>query len=219
MSVEFPDNDFTRMIEMTASANRTGVRGAGVATAAPLPTAQSADLGREVPPTQAVAAPLPPEEKARLDALAREAGVKDESLGNTEETGQDNYGTLEDAIAAGRSVVTPTVQAVTAREVLAARPVQRVSPFVTPQPRMPNFENVEGIDLTLGVVVVDGLTFPISKAKAKELRRFVLETARAAILNNISQAKAPRRARGRKQAVQPVQSGEGTSGVQPAPRP
>jgi hypothetical protein len=72
--VDYPENDFTRMIEMTNQENRSGVRrNIGVASATPMPTVQSAAVGRPVEDE----APLTAEERAELDKAAIAAGVRD----------------------------------------------------------------------------------------------------------------------------------------------
>src|SRR5689334_20471584 len=97
--VDYPQNDFTRMIEEIGQRNVGGARGGGVASASPLPTVRSADLGREVPEEP----PMSLEERAELDLLAQQAGVKDPRLGNVEQDAV-GYKSQEEALAAGAPV-------------------------------------------------------------------------------------------------------------------
>jgi hypothetical protein len=182
MSVQYPQNDYTRMIEATRSANASGVRGIGVASASPLPTAQSADLGRVV--EEQARPELTPAERAELDAQARAAGIMDERIGTAPEGTASAYSSQEDAVAAGapvvrtpRAVVTPTGRVVTSA---------LVPPIVAP--RLPNFRKVEGIDLLRDRVLIDGMEFPISAEDARGFKEFVVETARAAIMEKLNEA-------------------------------
>lgn len=200
----FPENDFTRMIDMTRGGNLSGVRRVGVASATPLPTVQSAALGRPVeePP------PLTREEREELDRQAIAAGVLDPRLGNQNTDGtpagvQNNYASMEEALAAGAPVNAPptsdpTESRQTAREFLAhniARGQVDLTQRAAAQaailaPRIPNFRQVEGIDLVRNTVVLDGLAFPITDEKAAELKQFVVEVARDAIMTKLEEAAA-----------------------------
>lgn len=171
MPIEYPQNELTRSIEDTAMANRAGGRRAVVASATPQPSVRSADLGRVVEDE----APLTPAEIAERDELARQAGIIDERLGNTEPL--PTYPSLEEAVAASAPVA-PT--RMTAREFLASR--ERGTP------RIPTFSRVEGIDLVHNMVVLDGMTFPLSEAKALELKRLVIEVAQASIMEKLTEA-------------------------------
>jgi len=174
--VAYPSNDFTKMIERTASGNRSGVR--GVASATPLPTVQSADMGREV------LAPLTAEERAELDLKAIAAGVRDPRIGSPEAT-DGNYVSLDAAIAAGAPVEIPVERhpvgmAATGR--IAARE------FIAQTVRLPDFRHVEGIDLLRGCVMVDGMEFSIPETDARDFKQYVVETARAAIMTKLNEA-------------------------------
>jgi hypothetical protein len=235
--VEYPENDFTRMIEMTKDENRSGVRrNVGVASAIPMPTVQSAAVGRPVEELP----PLTEEERAELDRAAIAAGVRDPRLGNqnTDGTPIDEappaYGSLEEAIRAGAPVGSdaPAVDPVTeygrlnpdrmtAREFLgrrAAQPMREQVRVLTGAPRVPNFMKVEGLDLVNNCAVVDGMTFPISEEQANKLKSLVIEVARAAIMKELDEAMTlfserlfqPAPAEGTDEAVQPVREGEGT---------
>lgn len=181
-SVEYPQNEFTRMIEGVASRNRSGGHGEGVASATPLPTAQSADLGREVP----ALAPLTDAENTELNRLAVEAGVRDPRLGMSAEEQQASYKSLEEAIEAGAfakdlDVRVPVVG-------LAGISRQTAREFVGSRTRLPDFRRVEGIDLLRDVVMIDGMEFPISPGKALDFKQFVVTTARNAIMEKLNEA-------------------------------
>jgi hypothetical protein len=171
--VAFPENEFTQMIERLSSDNRSGVRGAGVASATPMPTAQSADLGRVVPDR-----PLTPEERATLDRMAVEAGVRDERLPGSAEA-QPTYQTLEEAIRAGAAVEDTVVRVPVGARNLAPLPSV---------PRMPDFRRVEGIDLERGLALVDGMSFPIPPEMVAEYKLAVVEVARDAIMEKLEEA-------------------------------
>jgi hypothetical protein len=225
MSIDFPENDFTRMIEMTRSENRTGIRrNVGVASATPMPTVQSAAVGQPVsePP------PLTAEEREVLDKMAIEAGVRDPRLGNTDKEPSTAYGSLEEAIAAGAPVnrpvptTDPTMDRMTAREFLGGvgprtdLTMRRAAMAAIGAPRIPDFTKIEGIDLVNNRVVLDGLDFPISAEQAAEFKQFVMGVARDAILAKLEAAVAlftlPAAAEtlDGDEAVQPMQDGEGT---------
>lgn len=174
MPVDYPNNEFTQMIEQVGHRNRTGV--SGVASAAPLPTVQSADMGLVVDdPAQ----PLSPERKAELDRLAIEAGVVDERL-PADVGGQ--YASLDEAVRAGRSV---EVTRVSGTSIPAGTYASLVTPVV---PRLPDFSRVQEIDLVDGVVVVDGMTFPIPAADLLEFKRYAVATARESIMDRLNEA-------------------------------
>jgi hypothetical protein len=202
--VDYPENDFTRMIEMTKLENRSGVRrNVGVASATPMPTVQSAAVGRPVEDE----VPLTVEERAELDKKAIEAGVRDPRLGNQNPDGTfvdeppPAYASLEEAIAAGAPVERPVPEAdpimhprddrMTAREFIArkenaaGRKALGVPSFA---PRIPDFTKIEGIDLVNDRVVVDGLDFPITVEQSNEFKEFVMGVVRDAILAKLEEA-------------------------------
>lgn len=183
----YPNNSFTQLIERAAEANRTmGASGGGLASAGPLPTAQSASLGREVPDE---APPLSPEEREVLDRMAIAAGIRDPRITVPEET-EDQYGSLEDAIAAGAPVEKPAAvhapDRSTAREFTGGAMMKQPTRQIVP--RLPDFQKVEGIDLTADRVILDGMDFPITAEKSTELKRFVVEVARQAIMERLNDA-------------------------------
>lgn len=180
--VEFPDNDFTRMIEMTAEDNRRGVR--GVASATPLPTVQSADLGKvveQVPMTEA--------ERAELDRLAVEAGIQDERLGSAGPEPAGSY-TMEDAIAAGAPVAANLVPEYNARALNPARERMTAREYIGSRsvPRFPDFLRVEGINLIDGFALVDGMKFDVPPEKVLEFKRFVIDLVTADIMAKLTVA-------------------------------
>ena len=170
--IEYPQNEFTRMIEDTASGNRAGgARRVGVAMATPMPTVHSADLGREVP------APLTEMERAELDLLAVQAGVRDERLGPVEPGTPPTYATLDEAVAAGAPLNQPIPERRTAREFIGRQ-----------EARLPDFRRVEGIDLLRNRAMVDNMEFPITEQEALDFKKFVIATAREAIMRKLSEA-------------------------------
>jgi hypothetical protein len=193
--VEFPENNFTRMIEEVSRRNQETGGGRGLPMSAdPRPSVVSASLGREVP---AAPAPLPlsAAEKAELDRLAIEAGMIDERLDTTNAAPQ--YATLEDAIAAsldGTPAAIDPAREIT-REVWssAGRPLNAPSPRARPVvtvSRLPNFKNVQGIDLILGVVYVDDLSFELPAVNLLEFRKFAATVARRQIMQSLDAAMA-----------------------------
>lgn len=195
MSVEYPRNDFTDMIEETSRQNVTGVRRAGVASALPLPTVRSSDLGQEIPEQ----APLSPDELAELNRLAASIGMKDERIG-TADVSPGAYATLEDAINAGAPVA-PVERVPAGTQGMALEQVARNQSLGAQQgrqnarqflaaavPRLPDFRRVEGIDLMHNRVLVDGMEFPITEMEAMGFKKFVVETARTAIMDKLSEA-------------------------------
>jgi hypothetical protein len=173
--VVHPDNDYTRMIEMVSSQNRSGMR--GVASATPLPTAQSADVGRVADPPP----PMSSEERANLDRLAIEAGVKDDRLASAD-PGQ--YPSLEEAVAAGAPVKPNyTPRALMSRERMTAREAMAIS-----TPRLPDFRRVEGIDLLRDRILIDGMEFPIPVDDAVHFKQYVVSIAKAAIMKMLNEA-------------------------------
>jgi hypothetical protein len=207
--VEYPQNDFTRMIDMTSRVNAAGGgRGLPVHTGEQPPAVTSQAM-RE--PSQ-VEESLSFEEKLRLDQLAREAGVQDERLGNvTAPTGegsptQDQYAnmTMEEIIAMSGGAAAPAASPSVApapiltrqtRNGLLSGPVTNASPparvvtqVVTQPPRLPNFRNVQGLDLITGEVFVDDMSFKMSPADLSEFRRYAVEVARAEIMKQLEEA-------------------------------
>jgi hypothetical protein len=192
--IEYPQNDFTRMIEEVARDNAGGRRPV-VASATPGPSVTTPAM-RE---PRVEEAPLSAEESAELDALARAHGVVDPRLGNA--PGQNDHGldpttnkyanmTMEQILAEGSPVHTPPV--VVRQEAPVRMPGMRVgvvssAPIVQP-PRLPNFRNVQGIDLIIGVVYVDDMPFAISTEELAEFRKFAVEVARADIMSKLDEA-------------------------------
>src|SRR5712675_24479 len=189
--VDFPQNDFTRMMEAVRAQNQSGVRAGGVASALPLPTVRSADLGQEVQN------PLTFEEREELDAQARAAGILDPSLGNVSpETGAAQYATLEEAMAAGSPVAGATLltsDPVTAR-MRSPRGQQFLQQFIpqfaaAPSPmRMPDFKRVQYIDLEHGFVVVDGMEFPMPEEDVREHKQYAITRVMDVINEKITEA-------------------------------
>lgn len=186
--VEYPRNELTEMIERVAQGNRSGVHGGVPTSAEPRPSVQSAAVGREVVPP--VEEPMTLEERMELDRLAREAGVQDDRIGSTPAPG--GYATFEEAMAAGAPVNPPAIpppvspqQRTGHRETLVRTVERNQSP---PPPRLPNFKNVQGIDLISGVVYVDDMEFPIPELDLSDFRRYAVEVARADIMKKLEEA-------------------------------
>lgn len=181
----YPENPWTQVIEETRRLNEAGgMRSAGPVSAGPEPTARSAAMGQPVVELP----PLSPEERAELDAHARELGLMP---GEAQEEGS-KYATLEEAIEAGRSVHPPApvgqpvdpTDRMTAREFLD-RSAQENLPIrarVVETTRLPNFSKVQGIDLVRGVAVVDGLEFQLDAQTVSDLRTLVLGNAREQVM-------------------------------------
>jgi hypothetical protein len=184
----FPDNPWTQMIEETRRLNESGgMRSAGPVSAGPEPTVRSAAMGQPV----VEMAPLSPEERAELDARARELGL----MPAAEQEEGTKYNTLEEAIAAGQSVNTPPppvsdpTERMTAREFLGRRDAQvPVRARVVETTRLPDFSKVQGIDLVRSVALVDGLEFALDPATVIDLRTLVLGVARDQILRQFDEA-------------------------------
>lgn len=176
MSVEYPKNELTRVLEETSRLNAGG-RAAGVASATPMPTVQSADVGRMVPELPS----LTPEERAELDRKAVEAGIKDERITIPEDS---PYNTLEAALAAGAPVRMPSMQAIPAPSLGR----QTAREFLARESRLPDFFKIEGIDLISNVVWVDGMSFPITPVEAADFKVFVVNKARNSIMEKLTEA-------------------------------
>ncbi len=174
--VEYPDNDLTRMIEALRSGNLAGSHGGGVASASPLPTVRSADLGRMTPDPP----PLTFEEQEALDQQARAAGMSDHRLPEGVIAGSEGYATMEDALAAGSPIERVAQVRIESR--------QTAREFLRRSSRLPDFRNVEGIDLVKCEVLLDGMTFPIAGDDVVKFKQFVVETAHAAIMNSLKEA-------------------------------
>ena len=211
MSVDYPQNDFTRMIESVSRANAAGLRSPVVSDGEPRPSVQTPAMRR---PTPIIEEPLSAQEHAELNRLAIEAGVQDPRLGNVSEgpTGgmggdasQDQYAnmTMEEVLAQGASVRQPAPPAHIAGDPVMTRqnrggligrpqPPQHAyptpAPVVIQQPRLPNFKNVQGIDLITGDVFVDDMAFKITALDLSEFRRYAVEVARASIMKQLDEA-------------------------------
>lgn len=70
--------------------------------------------------------------------------------------------------------------------VRSPRMVVGPAPQTPTVPRLPNFARVQGINLILKVVHVDGMDFPISEKDAEDLRIYAMETARNFIINQFN---------------------------------
>jgi hypothetical protein len=213
--VEYPVNDFTRMIESVSRANASGMRAPVVADGEPAPSVRTPAMRRPVP---VIEEPLSAQEHAELNRLAIEAGVQDPRLGNVNEgpTGgmggdasQDKYAnmSMEEILAEGASVHQPAAapSAAPGNPVMtrqnrngligASRQTAREfigrtepAPVVIQQPRLPNFKNVQGIDLITGDVFVDDMAFKIPVQDLSEFRRYAVEVARASIMKQLDEA-------------------------------
>jgi hypothetical protein len=198
--VEYPQNDFVNMIEAVARRNAAGGGVPGM-TGEPQPAVRSRDLGQIIERNTVVDAPLTPQERHELDQAAIAAGIRDVSLGNTGagagDASQDQYGSLEAAMSAGASVRVPAPEAPSvegAGLVLTRQnqrgPVVRSAPPVLPPapPRLPDFRNVQGIDLISGVVYVDDMEFKMLAVDLLDLRQYAVNTARAEIMRRLDEA-------------------------------
>jgi len=189
VSVEFPRNILTEAIEANARRNAAG---GGHATGEPRPTVRSAAMARALE-SNAQLEPMTPERIAELDALALAAGVVDPRLGNTEQV-EGEYASLEEALAAGAPVERPAepvkYAVVNGRLSGQQSNVNRppVSPRVVAAPRLPDFKNVQGIDLISGVVYVDDMEFTISASELTFLRSFAVDVARTEVLKKLEEA-------------------------------
>lgn len=195
--VEYPVNDFTRMIEMTSRINAAGGMASSAATGEPPPAVQSAVMRQPQPVEEEMSA----EERAALDREAIAAGVVDPRLGNAPgQTGeavpsQDQYAnmTMEEVLAAGAPVPmtrqkgsTPTGRV---QGALANRSLPGPARMVVPAPpRLPNFRNVQGFDLISGEVLVDDMAFKIPGEDLAEYRLRAVEIARECIMNQLEEA-------------------------------
>jgi len=197
--VQYPRNPLTEAMESLSRINAAHGHGLPVHTGEAPPAVRSAAM-REPQPVEE---PLTPEEHERLNALARAAGIQDPRLGNAPEPGsgpQSLYDSmsLEEVMALSAPVhprvPDPPMDRMTAREAVAhvtqraygPTPVNPVT--LPPAPRIPNFRNVQGIDLIEGVVYVDDLSFTIPKPDVAEFRRYAVEIARAMITQQMDEA-------------------------------
>jgi len=194
------DNPLTRAIANLSATNEQ-LRAGAVVTGEPLPSSRSAAVGRE-------AVALPPltiEERAALDAKAAELG-----FGPAAEE-QGPYGSFEAAAAAGAPVEQEYVpQADRAYAAITGRDTARVVEI----PRLPNFQNIGGIDLIRDVVYIDGMEFPITKTEGDAMRQFAVNTAYAFVMDQMNAAMAAFRPKEvTREAVSEVQGDEGDGRV------
>lgn len=215
MPVEYPQNDFTKMIERVSRANQSGLRSPIVSDGEPRPSVQTPAMRTPAP---VIEEPMSAAEHEELNRLARAAGIHDPRLGNVNEgptggTGgdatQDQYAnmTLDEVLAEGASVHqhagdpsgAPGSPVMTRQNrnglVGASRQTAREflgqavpAPVVIQQPRLPNFKNVQGIDLITGDVFVDDMAFKIPTLDLSEFRRYAVEVARASIMKQLDEA-------------------------------
>lgn len=166
------DNPLTRMIERAHQRNAGEARREVPVDAGASPSARSAAVGREVMP------PLSVEERAELDAKARELGVL------PSEEGVDNpYPTLADAMKAGSAVEGPPPPVEPVRQTAS-----QASPRTVAGVRLPDFTKVGGIDLIRDVVYVDSMEFPISKEDADQFRLYAIQVAHNVITQKLNEA-------------------------------
>ena len=192
------DNPLTRMIERAHQRNMGESRREAPVDAGASPSARSAAVGREVEP------PLTVEERAELDAKARELGLMP-----VEEGEQNLYPTLADAMKAGAPVEGPAVPAPAARAAVVIEGV-----------RLPNFTKVGGIDLIRDVVYVDSMEFSIAKEDADQFRLYAIQIAHNVITQKLNEAVAALGAavqEATREDVPTVQGGEAGGGVQQGP--
>lgn len=216
---EFPNNEWTQMIEAVRARN---LRGApmppeeGVpSTGTPMPAVRSAELGRPVAkPAEDPNRPLTPEEIETLNQEALKSGLivgpvnpsiarTLDSSGLTIDGEPVQYGSLEEAIAAGAPVgadeaavaegamrfreampTSPTVPVRSPRMVVGAQGRMTAREFIAAQPalpRLPDFKKVQMIDMVNGKVYVDGLEFSLEPTEAKMLRKFCVTKAKEQI--------------------------------------
>lgn len=186
--VQYPENELTRLIERAHQHNMSGAAGmgvAGVSNADPRPTVSSAALGREVPAEEELSA----EQRAELDAKAIELGIMTPSG----ETGSDNYGTLEEALATATNGIPVEDPVVALEKTLVPAPYGRRSvklpvARVVEIPRFPDFKEVQGIDLKAGTVFIDTMEFQIPVNDLLEFKRYAVEIARQEIMKKLEEA-------------------------------
>lgn len=194
MSVDYPVNPFTQMIDAVARRNAEG-GGSGISTGDPRPSVSSAAVGRF---TEVDNQPMSAEERYRLDQLARAAGVQDERIGGDMDfdvggAEQDQYAnmSLDDVIAQGAPVspaksIAGTGRLDTTRSNIVGPPSARV--VKQEVVRLPDFTRVQGIDLLRGVCYVDDMEFTIPTQDSQDFRRYVVTVARNEILAKLQSA-------------------------------
>ena len=187
--VVLPKNDLTRMIELVARRNAAGVAGVPLVSGEPLPSVRSASLGEIVDAADAgTDQPLSAEEIAVLNQQAIAAGIRDERLGNAGAAPEGNYESLEAALAAGAPVRSPVFDPPVVRHRGGSMQTHVQQTNAPAQARMPNFQNVQGIDLIEGVVYVDDMSFKIPKEDLSQFRQYVIEIARGSIMKDLEEA-------------------------------
>jgi len=202
--VEYPDNPWTRLIERAAALNASGEYrgGGGAASADPRPTVSSAAMGRET----VVEPELTMEERAALDQKAVELGI----MSPEDATFIPEFTQQEDPLAAHLA----------ARKVGTSIATQRIVHEFTASARFPDFTRVESIDLVRGVVILDGMDFPIHQEEVISLKQYVVDTAKKVVLQKLADATqffAKEATSGRREDVQPVPESESSSGIQSGP--
>jgi hypothetical protein len=148
--------------------------------------------------------PLSFEEREDLDAKARALGLLPPLPGE----GQGEYDSYEAALEAARGPEAPASEAPTVDPVLAMahnarlaraarlgapaprmeQPMFAAEPTVVEVPRLPDFQNVQGIDLKKGVAYLDSMEFELGENDLRKLRKFVVQLAHHAFMARLNAA-------------------------------
>jgi len=168
-------NPFTDLIHEVNRINREGGALAGRGGGTPIvqggPLVRSAEVNR--PPDI-----LSPEEYAERDRLAREIGILPPS-----EEEPPAYPTWESAAKIGREdIINPVAFQGSAREYIGETKNEL--------PRLIDFKKIQGIDLILNCVYVDGFRIPLPEETVKQYKQDVLNLAVNFVTQQLAEALA-----------------------------
>lgn len=163
------DNPLTRLADEVKQLNIERGNAAGAVSGTPVQVLSGGPMVRSAP--MLAPRPLSPEETAELDEKARAMGIEIDEDVNSPPI--NPVGELPERYRA------PSVQPVkqeTARNISTAR--------------LPNFRNVDGFDLRNGVVLVDGMKFPLPPESVVEFKRYAMEIALDHVTRELASALA-----------------------------
>lgn len=187
-SPTYPRNPLTDIMEHASALNAEHPRARSVVGEGPR-AASSASLGP---------VPLSAEEKAHRDQRARELGILPEDEGEP-----------------GNPAVAEATRAALEARLRASAPAQAVPEPVTLSNRrsLLNFGKIEMIDLTVGVIRVDGMDVPLTQESLTEVRAWTLGALLRAVTDQMGRAAAEMGIAPEQLSVEGMGGDEGLSAV------
>ena len=185
----FPSNPATQIMEALQRANAGAGAPAGRSYSGGGPInvgvpsrVSSAAMSGEVPPPRTIS----PEERAELDAKARELGIMEK-----DETGDDKYGSMEAALAAAAPVERP-VDPMIARRASVERMIgpamfDAQRPSLT-RARLIDFKRVQSVDLMRGIAIVDDFEIELASVDVRAIKKLVLDYAVNYVTRQLAEA-------------------------------